>query len=43
MLIHQDIRWCISVFGKLTAFKKIDDIVRIGVELQLLRCSGKSC
>lgn len=32
MLIHQDIRLGISVFGNLTAFQEIDDIVRIGVE-----------
>ena len=32
ILIHQDIRLGISVFGDLTAFKKIDDIVGIGVE-----------
>lgn len=32
MLIHQDIRLGISIFGDLTAFKKVDDIVGIGVE-----------
>ena len=32
MLNRQDIRLGISVFGELTAFKTIDDIVRIGVE-----------
>lgn len=32
MMIRQDIRLGISVFGNLTAFKGIDDIVRIGVQ-----------
>ena len=32
MLIHQDIRLGVSVLGDLTAFRKIDDIIRIGVE-----------
>jgi len=34
MLIRQDIRLGISIFGDLTAFKKIDDIIRIGIEYQ---------
>lgn len=34
MLIRQDIRLGISIFGNLTAFKKIDDIIRIGIEYQ---------
>ena len=34
MLVHQDIRLGISIFGDLTAFKKIDDIIRIGIEYQ---------
>jgi hypothetical protein len=32
MMIRQDIRLGISVFGNLTAFKGIDDIVRMGVQ-----------
>ena len=34
MLIRQDIRLGISVFGDLTAFKGIDDIIRIGIAYQ---------
>lgn len=34
MLIRQDIRLGISVFGDLTAFKKIDDIIQIGIAYQ---------
>lgn len=34
MTIRQDIRIGISVFGNLTAFKGMDDIVRIGVQYQ---------
>ncbi len=34
MLVRQDIRLGISVFGNLTTFKKIDDIIRIGTEYQ---------
>lgn len=33
-LIRQDIRLGISVFGNLTAFKELDDIIRIGVQYQ---------
>jgi ABC-type transport system involved in multi-copper enzyme maturation permease subunit len=32
MTIRQDLRLGISVFGNLTAFKNIDDIIRIGVQ-----------
>ncbi len=34
MLLRQDIRLGISFFGELTAFKKIDDVVRVGIEYQ---------
>ncbi|MDD4347341.1 MAG: hypothetical protein PHZ11_10805 [Desulfitobacteriaceae bacterium] len=34
MLMRQDIRLGISIFGDLTAFKKIDDIIRIGIAYQ---------
>jgi len=34
MLMRQDIRLGISVFGNLTAFKGIDDIIRIGIAYQ---------
>jgi len=34
MLMRQDIRLGISVFGDLTAFKKIDDVIRIGITYQ---------
>lgn len=34
LVIRQDIRFGISVFGDLTAFKDIDDIVRIGTAYQ---------
>ena len=34
MLTRQDIRLGISIFGNLTAFKTMDDIVRIGVQYQ---------
>ena len=34
MLVRQDIRLGISIFGDLTAFKKTDDIIRIGIEYQ---------
>ena len=34
MLMQQDIRLGISVFGNLTAFKGIDDIIRIGIAYQ---------
>lgn len=34
MLMRQDIRLGISVFGNLTAFKGIDDIIRIGITYQ---------
>lgn len=34
MLMRQDIRLGISVFGDLTAFKKIDGIIRIGIAYQ---------
>ena len=34
MIMHQDIRLGISVFGNLTAFKGIEDIIRIGTEYQ---------
>ena len=34
MLMRQDIRLGISVFGNLTAFKEIDNIIRIGITYQ---------
>jgi ABC-type transport system involved in multi-copper enzyme maturation permease subunit len=34
MLIRQDIRLGISIFGDITAFKKIDDVIRIGTAYQ---------
>jgi ABC-type transport system involved in multi-copper enzyme maturation permease subunit len=34
MIMRQDIRVGISVFGNLTAFKGIEDIIRIGTEYQ---------
>ncbi len=34
MLVRQDIRLGISIFGDLTAFIKTDDIIRIGIEYQ---------
>jgi len=34
MLVRQDIRIGISVFGDLTAFRGIDDMIRIGVQYQ---------
>ncbi|MFA7077087.1 MAG: hypothetical protein WC147_01570 [Syntrophomonas sp.] len=34
MLMRQDIRLGISIFGDLTAFRKIDDIIRIGIAYQ---------
>ena len=34
MLMRQDIRLGISIFGNLTAFKGIDDIIRIGIAYQ---------
>lgn len=34
MLMRQDIRLGISIFGNLTAFKQIDDIIRIGIAYQ---------
>lgn len=34
MIIRQDIRVGISVFGNLTTFKGIEDIIRIGIEYQ---------
>jgi ABC-type transport system involved in multi-copper enzyme maturation permease subunit len=34
MIMRQDIRVGISVFGNLTAFKRIEDIIRIGTEYQ---------
>lgn len=34
MLIRQDIRLGISIFGDITTFKKIDDVIRIGIAYQ---------
>ncbi|HWQ70809.1 MAG TPA: hypothetical protein VN370_00675 [Desulfitobacteriaceae bacterium] len=34
MLMRQDIRLGISIFGELTAFKEIDDIIQIGIAYQ---------
>ncbi|NMA65783.1 MAG: ABC transporter permease subunit, partial [Clostridiaceae bacterium] len=34
MIMRQDIRVGISVFGNLTAFKGIEDVIRIGIEYQ---------
>ena len=34
MIMRQDIRIGISVFGNLTAFKGIEDVIRIGIEYQ---------
>ena len=34
MIIRQDVRFGISVFGNLTAFKTIEDVIQIGVKYQ---------
>ncbi|WOO37966.1 ABC transporter permease [Anaerocolumna sp. AGMB13020] len=34
LIIHQDIRLGISVFGNLTAFQELEDIIRLGTEYQ---------
>jgi hypothetical protein len=34
MIMRQDIRIGISIFGNLTVFKRIEDIIRIGIAYQ---------